>query len=176
MTGEGEEISVGSCETPLGTVGVAASETGIVVMTVPGASREDLMHEVVRRCGTDVRLVEGGQLVMRALEEIRHYFAGDLRRFTIPLDLRGTTFQTRVWQTVSTVPYGKTVTYREIAERIGAPKAFRAVGAANGANPAAIIVPCHRIVGSDGKLHGYGGGLHEKQWLLDMEAQFRGGE
>jgi methylated-DNA-[protein]-cysteine S-methyltransferase len=109
-------------------------------------------------------------LLDRCLDELRQYFAGSLTNFTTPLDLRGTPFQQRVWTAVAAVPYGETVTYREIAARIGAPNAFRAVGAANGANPAAIIVPCHRIIGSEGKLHGYGGGLHQKQALLEMEA------
>ena len=165
------DISVGSCGTPLGTAWVAASHAGIVVMTVPGATYDDFVREVERRCGKDVSLREGGPLVEQAVDEIHQYFMGDLRRFRSPVDLRGTPFQLRVWSAVAAVPYGETVTYREIARRIGATNAYRAVGAANGANPAAIIIPCHRIVGSNGKLQGYGGGLHQKQWLLEMEGR-----
>jgi methylated-DNA-[protein]-cysteine S-methyltransferase len=97
------------------------------------------------------------------------YFAGACREFTIPLDLRGTPFQIAVWRAVLAVPWGETRTYREIAADIGRPAAIRAVGTANGANPLAIIVPCHRLVGANGTLRGYGGGLERKAWLLAHE-------
>ncbi len=171
--GDPEHISVGRFLSSLGDVWVAASDTGVRVMTVPGAAREDCLREAERSAPNGIVVDEGGPIVERALDELRRYFAGELRNFSGPLDLRGTPFQQRVWQAVYDVPYGEVTTYREIALRINAPNAFRAVGAANGANPAAIIVPCHRIVGTDGKLHGYGGGLHQKRALLDMEAAHR---
>ncbi len=89
--------------------------------------------------------------------------------FDLPLDLRGTDFQKQVWTQLLTVPYGRTVSYQLIADAIGNPKAVRAVGAANGQNPISVIVPCHRIIGSDGQLVGYGGGLWRKEWLLKHE-------
>ncbi len=102
----------------------------------------------------------------RQLEE---YFAGERRRFTVPLDLRGTDFQMRCWLALLGIPYGETRTYAEQARAVGNPKAFRAVGMANHDNPVAIIVPCHRVIASDGTLGGYGGGLPLKQQLLDLE-------
>ena len=167
---EPERIRVGMYSSPLGDVWIAASDAGVRVMTVPGASPEECLAEVERTSEAGIVVVDGGAVISQAISELREYFAGDLIEFTLPLDLRGTPFQQRVWQAVYGVPYGETITYREIALQIDAPNAYRAVGAANGANPAAIVVPCHRIVGSDGKLHGYGGGLHQKQALLDMEA------
>jgi len=97
------------------------------------------------------------------------YFAGELVDFDVELDLRGTEFQQRVWEALLTIPYGETRSYGEIAEQIGAPGAARAVGLANGHNPVAIIVPCHRVIGANGSLTGYGGGLDRKQTLLELE-------
>jgi methylated-DNA-[protein]-cysteine S-methyltransferase len=101
---------------------------------------------------------------------LQAYFAGDLRRFCLPLELAGTPFQKRVWAWLETIPYGETRSYRQVAEAIGLPQAVRAVGAANGANPAPIVIPCHRVIGAGGKLVGYGGGLELKRRLLSFEA------
>jgi methylated-DNA-[protein]-cysteine S-methyltransferase len=108
-------------------------------------------------------------LLREAVRQLRAYFAGELRRFTLPLDLQGTAFQLRVWRELETISYGNCRSYAQIAAAIGAPRAVRAVGAANGANPVAIIVPCHRVIGSSGRLTGYGGGLPLKQRLLELE-------
>ena len=97
------------------------------------------------------------------------YFAGELREFAVNLDPEGTTFQLRVWRELSRIPYGETISYGQLATRIGNPKASRAVGLANGSNPISIIVPCHRVIGSNGKLTGYGGGLPIKEKLLGLE-------
>src|ERR1017187_7142685 len=120
------------------------------------------------------RPVEGSRygihpIATEALRQLRAYFAGQLRRFELPLDLRGTDFQLRVWRELERIPYGETRSYLEIAEAIGAPRAVRAVGAANGANPIPIVVPCHRVIGASGKLVGYGGGLPLKKRLLQLE-------
>ena len=108
-------------------------------------------------------------LLNEAAQQLRNYFAGDLREFNLPLDPQGTDFQRRVWRELTAIPYGATRSYMQIANAIGAPKAVRAVGAANGANPIAIVVPCHRVIGASGKLVGYGGGLPLKQRLLALE-------
>lgn len=108
----------------------------------------------------------------QAANELRSYFAGVLRVFSVPLDMQGTDFQLSVWRQLVKIPYGETRSYAQVAEAIGRPKAVRAVGAANGSNPVAIVVPCHRVIGSSGKLTGYGGGLPLKQRLLELE---RGG-
>jgi methylated-DNA-[protein]-cysteine S-methyltransferase len=94
-----------------------------------------------------------------------------LRQFDLPLEPRGTEFQRRVWDSLRTIPYGDTMSYAELARRIDHPKAVRAVGAANGRNPLMIIVPCHRVIGADGSLTGFGGGIERKRWLLDHEAR-----
>ena len=105
----------------------------------------------------------------QAAEELRAYFAGNLRHFSVPLDMEGTEFQLHVWRQLTKIPYGETRSYAQVAEAVGRPKAVRAVGAANGSNPVAIIVPCHRVIGSNGKLTGYGGGLPMKKRLLELE-------
>jgi methylated-DNA-[protein]-cysteine S-methyltransferase len=108
-------------------------------------------------------------IATEAARQLRAYFAGHLRRFDLPLDMRGTDFQLRVWRELERIPYGETRSYRQIAEALGAPRAVRAVGAANGANPIPIVVPCHRVIGASGKLVGYGGGLPLKKRLLQLE-------
>jgi len=105
-----------------------------------------------------------------ALHQFRLYFAGELQAFDLPLEMVGTDFQKRVWRELRNIPYGETRSYGQLAERIGAPRAVRAVGAANGRNPIPIIVPCHRVIGSSGKLVGFGGGLEWKRMLLDLES------
>jgi methylated-DNA-[protein]-cysteine S-methyltransferase len=108
-----------------------------------------------------------------ATRQVTEYFAGTRRDFSLALDLQGTPFQIRVWQELQRIPYGTTISYGELAERLGNPAAVRAVGAANGRNPVSIIVPCHRVIGSNGSLVGYGGGLSRKQILLQHEASQR---
>ena len=111
-------------------------------------------------------------LAAEALAQLRAYFAGKLWTFNLPLDLRGTPFQLRVWNALLEIPYGETRSYGQIARCLDAAAAVRAVGAANGANPVAIVVPCHRVIGSGGQLTGYGGGLHVKRMLLELEAKY----
>ena len=103
--------------------------------------------------------------------QLEQYFAGELIQFKLPLKAVGTPFQQTVWDALTQIPYGKTWSYGELAQRIGKPKASRAVGAANGLNPIPIIIPCHRVIGSNGKLTGFGGGLDTKEFLLHLEAQ-----
>lgn len=108
-------------------------------------------------------------LMREALEQFRLYFAGQLQRFDLPLEMIGTSFQKRVWHALCDIPYGETRSYSQLACAIGAPRAVRAVGAANGRNPIPIVVPCHRVIGASGKLVGFGGGLKWKRFLLDLE-------
>lgn len=108
-------------------------------------------------------------LFARTAEQLAAYFDGDRTAFDVELRLLGTPFQQRVWGALRDIPYGETVTYGELAETLGQPTASRAVGLANGKNPIGVIVPCHRVIGADGSLTGYGGGLARKQWLLDLE-------
>jgi len=105
------------------------------------------------------------------VDQLEAYFAGELQDFDIRLEMKGTEFQRRVWNALRTIPYGETRSYGEIAQQIGAPTAFRAVGLANGHNPIAVIVPCHRVIGANGSLTGFGGGLHRKSALLALERE-----
>ena len=133
---------------------------------------------LVERDGALVRLSFGAYgadepatpLLARAAEQLREYFAGERREFDLPLAPRGTEFQLACWRALTEIPYGETRSYGEQAARIGRPDRARAVGAANGANPIAIIQPCHRVIGADGSLVGFGGGLETKRRLLDLEA------
>jgi len=104
-----------------------------------------------------------------AIRQLKAYFAGALREFALPLAPEGTPFQQRVWHELLEIPYGTTISYGELARRLGDAGASRAVGLANGSNPIAIVIPCHRVIGSNGKLTGYGGGLKTKEWLLALE-------
>ena len=111
----------------------------------------------------------GGPAMKRVRTELRDYFAGRRRDFSLPLAPRGTVFQRRVWAELCRIPYGATISYRELAARLGNPAACRAVARANATNPIAIVIPCHRVIGADGSLTGYGGGLDRKRWLLERE-------
>ncbi|MBL8761611.1 MAG: methylated-DNA--[protein]-cysteine S-methyltransferase, partial [Phycisphaerae bacterium] len=114
-------------------------------------------------------LPDAAPILDRAAQELTEYFHGTLRDFTVPLDAPGTPFQHRVWRELIRIPMGQTICYQELARRSGDINAARAVGAANGANPIAIVVPCHRVIAKDGTLHAYAGGLHKKRALLDHE-------
>jgi methylated-DNA-[protein]-cysteine S-methyltransferase len=120
--------------------------------------------------------IDGGAvaLLAQARSELGAYFDGTLRTFTIPCVLEGTAFQRSVWRALRQVPFGEVTSYAAVATRIGEPNAFRAVGAANARNPVPIIIPCHRVIGSNGSLTGFGGGLPRKQWLLEHEGAVSG--
>lgn len=108
-------------------------------------------------------------ILRQAREQLEAYFAGDMTTFDVPLGPTGTPFQMQVWNALRGIPFGETISYGELARRLGDPKAMRAVGAANGKNPIPIIVPCHRVIGADGSLTGFGGGIDRKRWLLTHE-------
>jgi len=126
----------------------------------------------VIRCGFSSKVEvsnPGSGNVQPALNQLREYFAGERRSFDIPVHMEGTEFQKRVWVALLAIPFGQTISYSELARRVGSPKAVRAVGRANGANPIAVIVPCHRVIGSNGSLTGYAGGMERKRELLMLE-------
>lgn len=111
------------------------------------------------------------KVLSQTLTQLTEYFAGQRQQFDVPLNLQGTLFQIQVWKQLAKIPYGHTVSYRDIAKRIKNPKAVRAVGSANGKNPVCIIIPCHRVIAADGTIGGYGGGLTKKRQLLSLEQQ-----
>jgi len=154
-------------ETPLGPVRVRASGAGVVAVEfVDGAANaERARDEPSGGSGAPA-----GEHAARCAAELLEYFAGRRREFTVPLDLRGTAFERLAWAELRRVPYGATSTYGQQAAAMGRARAARAVGRANGRNPAAIVVPCHRVIGAGGALTGYGGGLERKRWLLRHEA------
>ncbi len=159
-----------SIPSPLGACIVMATEAGVCWTGTPGTAIDEGLYRTKRWLQVD-HVIEGEDIapLRLAADELRRYFAGEHVQFSCPLDLRGTPFQIEVWQELCHIPYGETCCYGEIARVIGRPAASRAVGAANGANPVAIIVPCHRVIGSNGTLTGYGGGLPTKSWLLSLE-------
>lgn len=115
---------------------------------------------------------ESSPLLEEAAEQLREYFQGQRKTFSLPYHVKGTPFQEAVWQALCEIPYGKTCSYQDIAKKVGRPKAMRAVGGANHRNPISILIPCHRVIGQDGSLVGYGGGLEAKKFLLDLEQKF----
>lgn len=117
-------------------------------------------------------VIKETQLLKEAKSQLDNYFIGKIKDFDLPLEPRGTEFQQKVWKALQSIAYGETCSYAEIAKQIGKPKAYRAVGMANNKNPISIIIPCHRVIGKNGKLVGYGGGLEVKKHLLDMESKY----
>ncbi|MGS2723596.1 methylated-DNA--[protein]-cysteine S-methyltransferase [Porticoccus sp. GXU_MW_L64] len=147
-------------KSPIGNIRISADEVGLT--------------ELRFRDQPPTEVPEKG-ILAAAEKQLQEYFAGNRQVFDLPLNARGTEFQKRVWQQLLAVGFGDTISYGAIAKAIGKPTASRAVGAANGQNPISIIVPCHRIIGSSGKLTGYAGGLERKQWLLNLENKVAGG-
>lgn len=169
-----ETLYWSSTSSPQGICTVIATEQGICWAGTPGASHESGLAWLERKIPIE-HVIEGEEVapLRQAMDELRRYLAGERLQFRCALDLHGTLFQITVWEELFRIPYGETRTYSQVAQALGRPKAVRAVGAANGANPVALIVPCHRVVGSDGSLTGYGGGLNTKKWLLELEAHSR---
>jgi O-6-methylguanine DNA methyltransferase len=155
----------------IGTIRVAATPRGICRIALGCETAQEFVPWLERHIGPVPHRSTRNTLAVLALDQIAEYLKGQRRAFDLPLDLRGTDFQRQVWSAVAAIPYGQTRAYAEIAQSIGRPKATRAVGATNGANPLPLVVPCHRVLGSDGRLTGYGGGLDVKRKLLEMESQ-----
>jgi methylated-DNA-[protein]-cysteine S-methyltransferase len=146
--------------TPIGDLLMAGDGVHLHLISFPGGTRAREPEPGWRR---------DDALFAEVSKELRAYFAGELTEFTIAIKLSGTAFQKSVWQALSAIPYGETASYGELAKRIGFPSATRAVGAANGANPIPIILPCHRVIGANGSLTGFGGGIGTKRFLLEHE-------
>jgi len=156
--------------TPLGPMFGCATERGVCLCEFTDRRMLEREFADLRRRLSAVLLPTEDHPHSRQLErELEEYFSGDRREFDVPLDTPTTPFRQRVWDELRTIPYGETRSYAEQAQRIGQPTAIRAVASANGQNRVAIIIPCHRVIGSDGSLTGYAGGLARKQWLLDLE-------
>lgn len=164
---EGMRQSVGEirytyCDGLLGTMLLAADQGGLRSINFPTSKRAQQPQ---------AHWLEDRAFFSETIRQLRAYFEGGLKEFDLPLAPEGTEFQMRVWQSLRDIPYGETISYGQLAARLGNPKASRAVGLANGSNPIPIIIPCHRVIGSNGSLVGYGGGLENKKILLELESR-----
>jgi O-6-methylguanine DNA methyltransferase len=162
----------------VGPLFLAASSKGLVALEfdarLPGQQTIRPNPRDLRQEGNGFMFKESSAAMRVYVKELKEYFAGKRREFSFPLDLRGTDFQIACWRALLAIPYGETRGYADIARAVGKPKAFRAVGMANNRNPIAIVVPCHRVIASDGTLCGYGGGLDVKRKLLELEGALTG--
>ena len=151
----------GTCyiNSPIGITKIYGDENGIASVTVLNTDEKisDIIPEELEDC----------------VLQLQEYFKGERQEFSLKLNPQGTEFQQRVWDALQTIPYGKTTSYLELSKQLGDVKAIRAVANANGKNPLWIIIPCHRVIGSDGSLTGYAGGLHRKKWLLEHESPYK---
>jgi methylated-DNA-[protein]-cysteine S-methyltransferase len=137
---------------------------------------DDLSVTAINFCEThDDQPSVSSPLLTQAVSELKDYFAGNLKEFTFPMQQQGTAFQQRVWELLLQIPFGKTISYLQLSKTYGDPKAIRAVASANGKNNIAIVVPCHRVIGSNQSMTGYAGGIWRKRWLLEHEARFASG-
>jgi methylated-DNA-[protein]-cysteine S-methyltransferase len=153
-------------DSPVGPLLLGANEAGVCLIE---------FHESKHRLPRSPDWREGeSELIERARAQLGEYFAGTRRTFDLPLAPRGTEFQRAVWHALAAIPYGETISYAQLATRVGKPAATRAVGAANGRNPLPIVLPCHRVIGANGSLTGFGGGLPTKQFLLRLEGALQG--
>ena len=156
-------------QTPLCPMIAATTDRGICLLEMGSPERQDREHAELE-AAFDCEMTPGNHPLLDQLEaELMAYFTGDLTSFTVPLDTPSTDWQRQVWSALLTIPYGQTVSYGQIAEQLGNPGGSRAVGLANGKNRVSIVIPCHRVIAADGTLHGYGGGIERKRWLLDHE-------
>jgi methylated-DNA-[protein]-cysteine S-methyltransferase len=163
MKGAAMNLAYKFVESPVGALKLVASDKGLAAI---------LWENDSPRRVPLTGLVENDKhpVLLKTERQLQEYFAGSRRAFDLPLDMRGTTFQKDVWEALLAIPYGETRSYGQLAKQLGRPSASRAVGAANGRNPISIVVPCHRVIGSSGKLTGFAGGLDVKARLLDMES------
>lgn len=162
-------ILISRITTPLGPMFACATDRGLCMLEFVDRRMLETEFKDLQRLLKAKIIIGSNNHLKQAKKEIKEYFAGKRKNFEVTLDHPGTDFQNQVWNGLLDIPYGETRTYQQQAQNIGNPKAIRAVGTANGCNRISIIVPCHRVIGKDGKLTGYGGGLPRKQWLLDHE-------
>ena len=165
------KIFIHSFDTNIGKINTAATEKGLAFLTLPAES-QSFFNKKIRKIFPDFGILKGGKINKQTEKEIKAYLSGKLKKFSVKLDIISTPFQTKVLKEVARIPYGKTKTYGQIAKLINNPKAFRAVGTANAKNKIPIIIPCHRVVATNG-LGGYGGGLNLKKKLLNLEMNLK---
>lgn len=156
-------------ETPLCSMRAATTDCGVCLLEMGSPDRRS-RESAELEAAFDCQMSVGDHPLLDQLEaELAKFFVGNLKDFTVPLDTPGTDWQQQVWKALCTIPFGQTVSYGHLAEQLGNPGGSRAVGLANGRNRVSIVIPCHRVIAADGTLHGYGGGIERKRWLLDHE-------
>ncbi len=153
-------IATAFIETPLGIASITGDEKGVSEISITNNTEEEHSNTIP-------------ETLKEAVTQLQDYFEGKRDHFDIKLNPSGTDFQKKVWKELTKIPFGKTVTYLDIAKNLGDPKCIRAAASANGKNPLWIVIPCHRVIGSDGSLTGYAGGLWRKKWLLDHESPIK---
>jgi AraC family transcriptional regulator of adaptative response/methylated-DNA-[protein]-cysteine methyltransferase len=160
-------------ESPMGAIIIAANREGICLVEFSDRRMLEYQLKVLKKYFSGALIPGKNKYILQAQKELKEYFSGRLKKFSVPIIFPGTEFQKKVWNKLINIPYGKTISYEELAQRIGIKKASRAVGTANGMNRIAIIIPCHRVVNKNGMLGGYGGGLWRKKKLLKLEEKHK---
>ena len=162
------EVYCTSFDSRIGRIYVASTEKGVCKISVPKETRKDFFDWLEEHFDNDA-VVDNRSKNKDVIDQLTRFFNGKLAKFNCPIDLIGTPFQIRVWKELLRIPYGSTITYRQLSKRVCAPRAYQAVGRANGANPLPILIPCHRVLGSNGSLVGYSCGIKTKEFLLRLE-------
>jgi methylated-DNA-[protein]-cysteine S-methyltransferase len=157
-----------SFDSKIGLIYVASTDKGVCKVSVPRQTKKDFI-KWLRENFDDSEVVDNKSRNREVIDQLTRYFNGKLAKFTMAIDLHGTPFQVRVWKELQKIPYGSTISYKQLAKRLGTSRGFQAVGRANAANPVPIIVPCHRVIGTDGSLVGYASGIKTKEFLLKLE-------
>ncbi len=157
-----------SFDSKIGTIYIASSDKGVCKICIPKETKRDFFGWLATHFNEE-DVVENKSRNKEVIDQLTRYFNGKLAKFSAPIDLIGTSFQLRVWKELRNIPYGTTISYKQLARRAGVPRGFQAVGLANSCNPIPIIVPCHRVIGSDGSLTGYAAGIKTKEFLLRAE-------
>ncbi|MBI4535061.1 MAG: methylated-DNA--[protein]-cysteine S-methyltransferase [Ignavibacteriae bacterium] len=157
-----------SFDSKIGLIYIASTEKGVCKISVPKQSRKDFFGWLNENFD-DNEVVDNKSRNKDIIDQLNRYFNGKLAKFTCPIDFMGTPFQVRVWRELTKIPYGSTISYKQLAKRLGTSRGFQTVGRANASNPLPIIVPCHRVIGTDGSLVGYSSGIKTKEFLLKLE-------
>jgi methylated-DNA-[protein]-cysteine S-methyltransferase len=157
-----------SFDSKIGLIYVASTDKGACKVSVPRQTKKDFI-KWLRENFDDSEVVDNKSRNREVIDQLTRYFNGKLAKFTVAIDLHGTPFQIRVWKELQKIPYGSTISYKQLAKRLGTSRGFQAVGRANAANPVPIIIPCHRVIGTDGSLVGYTSGIKTKEFLLKLE-------
>jgi methylated-DNA-[protein]-cysteine S-methyltransferase len=157
-----------SFDSKIGLIYIASTDKGVCKISVPRQTKKDFFRWL-RDNFDDSEVVDNKSRNKEVMDQLNRYFNGKLAKFTVALDMRGTPFQLRVWKELQKISYGTTISYKQLAKRLGTSRGFQAIGRANAANPVPIIVPCHRVLGTDGTLIGYDSGVKTKEFLLKLE-------